>query len=108
MTLNKIHIIGNVGKNPESKPTQTMGKSLVTFSVAVSSKRKGEDHTEWFNRKAFSHTGTYAMDRLQKGSRVYLEGAMQSNKFEGKEYWDLIVNKILILDGKKETNDNYQ
>ena len=107
MSLNRIHIIGNVGKDPENK-SLSMGSSLTKFSVAVSSKRKGEDHTQWFNCKAFNNIGMYVTDRVQKGSKVYVEGAMQSNKYEEKEYWDLIVNKVLILDGKKETNDNYQ
>mgnify|MGYP003131869003 CR=1 FL=1 len=107
MSLNKIHIIGNVGKDPESKDT-SMGSSLVAFSVAVSSKRKGEDHTQWFRCKAFNNTALYIERNVQKGTKVFIEGAMQSNKYEEKEYWDLIVNKVLILDGKKETNDNHQ
>jgi len=106
MSLNKIHIIGNVGKDPESKPT-SMGSTLVAFSVAVSSKRKGEDHTQWFRCKAFNNVGMYIMDRVQKGSKVYIEGAMQSNKHDDKEYWDLIIHKIIVLDGKKESNGNY-
>tara|TARA_R100000278_G_scaffold54958_2_gene45755 strand:- start:1117 stop:1437 length:321 start_codon:yes stop_codon:yes gene_type:complete len=106
MSLNKIHIIGNVGKDPENKPT-SMGSSLVTFSVAVSGKRKGEDHTQWFRCKAFNNIATYIMDRVQRGSKVYVEGSMQSNKYEDKEYWDLMIHKIIVLDGKKETNGNY-
>lgn len=107
MSLNKIHIIGNVGKDPVEQ-TASMSISIIKFNVAVSSKRKGEDHTQWFRCKAFNNVGAYAMKHLQKGTKVFIEGAMQSNKYEDKEYWDLIVNKVLVLDGKKATNDNYQ
>jgi single-strand DNA-binding protein len=107
MSLNKIHIIGNVGKDPESHSI-SMASSVTKFNVGVSTKRKGEDHTQWFTCKAFNNVGMYAMDHLQKGTKVFVEGAMQSNKYEDKHYWDLIVHKVLILDGKKATNDNHQ
>tara|TARA_R100001015_G_C4633230_1_gene197907 strand:+ start:4308 stop:4628 length:321 start_codon:yes stop_codon:yes gene_type:complete len=106
MSLNKIHIIGNVGRDPESITTST-GAALTKFSVAVKSQSKGDDQTQWFNCKAFTNTATYVLKHVQKGTKVFIEGSMKSNKYNDKEYWDLMCNKVLILDGKKATHDEH-
>ena len=102
MSLNKIHIIGNVGRDPESKPVAN-GNTLVNFSVAVSSKKQGNPHTQWFNCKAFNNTALYISNHVQSGTKVFIEGAMESHEYEGKTYWNIMCFKILVLDGKKET-----
>lgn len=103
--LNKTFIIGNVGQDPESKQT-LKGGVMVKFSVGVSEKIKGEQNTQWFNCKSFNSQAEYIQRNVQKRTKVYIEGVMKSNKYEDKTYWDLLVNKIEILDGRKQ-NDNY-
>jgi len=105
MSLNKIHIIGRVGKDPESITTKS-GDVMTKFSVAVSDKYNGEERTQWFNCKAFKYSATYILNNVQKGTQVYIEGSMQSNKYEDKTYWDLITSKVLVLDGRKAQDDS--
>ncbi|QDP58413.1 MAG: putative single-stranded DNA-binding protein [Prokaryotic dsDNA virus sp.] len=102
MSLNKIHIIGNVGRDPEEKATSN-GNTLVHFNVAVSSKKQGNPHTQWFYCKAFNNIAMYISKHVQTGTKVYVEGSMESNDYQGKTYWNLMCHKVLILDGKKET-----
>ena len=107
LSLNKIHIIGNVGKNPESIETKT-GNIITKFSVGVSEKFNGEDRTQWFNCTAFKYAANYILKNAVKGTQVYVEGSMQSNKYQDKTYWDLNVSKVLILDKKKDHHENNQ
>ena len=106
MSLNKIYIIGNVGDNPICKDT-SKGGLFVKFSVGVSEVYKEQKNTQWFNCTSFNGQAEYIERNVQKGTKVFIEGAMKSNKYENKTYWDLFVNKIEILDGRKK-NDNNQ
>ena len=103
--LNKTFIIGNVGKDPESKTT-LKGGMFTKFSVGVSEQIKGEQNTQWFNCKSFNAQAEYIQRNVQKGTKVYIEGSMKSNKYQDKTYWDLLVNIIEILDGRKQSDKN--
>jgi single-strand DNA-binding protein len=88
MSLNKAMIIGNLGKDPEKK-TASSGLSITNFSVAVNNRKKqGDswvDETEWFNVVCFDRLADRAADWLKKGSKVYVEGRLQTRSWDDKE-----------------------
>jgi single-strand DNA-binding protein len=106
-SVNKIIVIGNVGRDPELRYTAN-GKSMVKFSLATNHRfqdQNGEwqEQTEWFNVIAWNQLGERVMERIQKGSQAYIEGRLQSRTWtgnDGKERKDLeiIANTILSLD----------
>ena len=106
--LNRVQLIGNLGKDPESKFTPT-GKKVAHFSLAVSQRWKtgGEtkEYTEWVNIEAWGRLGEVCQEYLKKGSLVYLEGRLKTEKYEDKgetKYFTKVVALSLqFLDKKK-------
>jgi single-strand DNA-binding protein len=87
--LNKIMLIGNLGRDPEMNYTQN-GTALTKFSLAVSRSYKtssGEkrDETEWFNIVAWDKLAETCNQYLHKGSKVYIEGRLTQRKYTDKE-----------------------
>jgi len=86
--LNRVQLIGRLGKDPESRFTPT-GKKVAHFSVAVSNRWKGKDgeakeSTEWVNVEAWNRLGEICEEYLHKGSLVYIEGRLKTDKYEDK------------------------
>jgi single-strand DNA-binding protein len=83
--LNRVQLIGRLGKDPESRFTTT-GKQVTTFSIAVSNrwKSKGEtkEYTEWINVEAWGRLGEVCQEYLKKGSLIYLEGRLKTDRYE--------------------------
>ena len=79
--LNRVQLIGRLGKDPESRFTPT-GKQVTTFSLAVSNrwKSKGEtkEYTEWINVEAWGRLGEVCQEYLKKGSLVYRRGTPEN------------------------------
>jgi len=100
--LNRVQLIGRLGKDPESKYTPT-GKKVAQFSLAVSQRWKtaGEtkEYTEWVNIEAWGRLGEVCQEYLKKGSLVYLEGRIKTEKYEDKEgetkYYTKVVTKFV-------------
>ncbi len=90
--LNKIMLIGNLGRDPELSYTPS-GKAIAKFSLAVSRRRRdpesGEqrEETTWFNIVAWERLAETCNNYLHKGSKAYIEGRMNSRKFTLKR-WD--------------------
>ena len=87
-TLNRVQLIGRLGKEPESKFTPT-GKKVTHFSLAVSNRWKdknGEtkESTEWVNIEAWGRLGEVCQEYLKKGSLISLEGRLKTDKYETK------------------------
>ena len=86
--LNRVQLIGRLGKDPESKFTPT-GKRVAHFSLAVSQRWKNagesKEYTEWVNVEAWGRLGEVCQEYLTKGSLVYLEGRLKTEKYEDKE-----------------------
>ena len=87
--LNKVQIIGHLGKDPEMRYTPS-GKPVTTFSVAVSrswNSADGERHseTEWFNVVAWGNLAEICKQYLVKGQQVYVEGRLQTRRWDDKE-----------------------
>lgn len=90
-SVNKVILLGNLGRDPEVKETRTGGK-IVTFSVATSEswkdKKTGErkEKTEWHNVVIYNEgLGKVAADFLKKGSKVYIEGSLASNAWTAED-----------------------
>ena len=104
--LNKVEIIGNVGKEPEMRFTPS-GKPVISFSVAVNSKFGETESTEWFNCVAWNKLAETCNQFLTKGQQVYVEGRLQTRSWEGqdgeKKYkTEVIANRVLFLGQRKQ------
>jgi single-strand DNA-binding protein len=114
--LNKVQIIGHLGKDPEMRYTPS-GKPVTTFSVAVSrtwNSADGERHseTEWFNVVAWSSLAETCKQYLAKGQRVYIEGRLQTRRWDDKEGQkhtsvEINANEMIMLD-RRDASDNHQ
>ncbi len=116
-SINKVILIGNLGKDPEVRKSQD-GKSIVNFSVATSDtwkdKNTGErrEKTEWHRVVVFNEgLARIAEQYLRKGSKVYLEGQLQTRKWtdqSGQEKYTTEVvlqgfnSALTMLDGRRE------
>ena len=110
-SLNKVMVIGNVGKEPEMRFTAT-GKPVTSFSVAVNDKYGEESTTEWFNIVAWNKLAETCNQYLAKGQQVFVEGRQQTRQWddnEGQKHYktELIANKVLFLGkrGQEETQE---
>lgn len=106
--LNKVMLIGNLGKDPEFNVTSE-GIPVAKFSLAVSRNRKvnGEkkEETEWFNIVVWRQLAEICEKYLHKGSKVYIEGRIQQRKYTDREgvqrtAMDIIANDMEMLDSK--------
>jgi single-strand DNA-binding protein len=105
--LNRVQLMGYLGKDPESRYTPT-GKKVTTFSLAVTQRWKtgGEtkEYTEWVNIEAWGGLGEICEKYLHKGSLVYLEGRLKTDKYEDKgetKYFTKVVAlQMQMLDRK--------
>ena len=98
--VNKAIIIGNLGKDPEIRYAQD-GKAIANISIATSEqwkdKQTGEkqERTEWHKVTAFGKLGEIIGEYLHKGSKVYIEGRIQTDKWQDKEGNDRYTTKII-------------
>ena len=103
-SINKVILVGNLGRDPEVRHSQD-GKAIVNMSVATSEswrdKNSGErrERTEWHRVVIFNeHLGEIAQKYLHKGSKVYLEGQLQTRKWQDQSGQDRYTTEI-VLDG---------
>ncbi len=111
--LNKVMIIGNLGRDPEMRYTPS-GRPVTTFSVAVSRSWKSANgeprsETEWFKIVAWGRLAEICNEFLRKGQQVYLEGRLKTRQWEDKEgvqrsTVELIANEMTMLGGRREKN----
>lgn len=104
--MNKIIIIGSLGKDPELRSTQS-GIAVTTFSVAVNGKKGEEKTTTWFRVTAWRQLAEICNRYLAKGSKVCVIGSVAVNTFTGKDgttYANLEVNadEVEFLTPKNE------
>ncbi len=88
-SYNKIILIGNVGRDPETRYLPS-GDAVASFSVATSERRKGQDgqqqeQTTWFRVSAFGKLAETCQQYLHKGSYVYVEGALTQQEYTDRE-----------------------
>ncbi|HXC92489.1 MAG TPA: single-stranded DNA-binding protein [Geobacteraceae bacterium] len=98
-SLNKVMLIGNLGKDPEVRYT-TSGAAVASFSVATTEKFKNksgewEEKTEWHNVTLWSRLAEIAGEYLSKGKTVYIEGRLQTRKWQDKDGKDRYTTEIV-------------
>lgn len=108
--VNKVVILGNVGQDPEYKALQNGG--VVSLSVATSEKwidkntGNEQGRTEWHRCTAFGKLADIIRDYVRKGSKVYLEGKLQTRSWEQdgiKRYaTEIVISELQMLDGKPQ------
>lgn len=107
--VNKIILVGYLGKDPEQRFTQS-GRPVTSFTLATSERWKVDDgereqRTEWFNVVVWNRLAEICKTYLGKGSRVYLEGRLQSRSYEtenGKlNSLEVVANVVKMLDSAK-------
>ena len=111
MSLNKVILIGRLGRDPETRYMPN-GDAVCNFSVATSESWKDQsgqkkERTEWHNITMYRKLAEIAAQYLQKGSLVYLEGRIQSRKYTGKDgiertAYDIIASEMKMLGGMAE------
>ncbi|WP_330168180.1 single-stranded DNA-binding protein [Bartonella grahamii] len=117
--LNKVILIGHLGADPECK-TMPSGGEVVNFRMATSESytdkatNKRIDKTEWHSVVVFNpHLAKVALQYLNKGSKVYIEGKLQTRKWQDKNGVDRYVTEVILpqykgelklLDGKNDDN----
>jgi len=100
--LNKIIVIGHLGRDPEMRYTPN-GQSVTSFSVASSrryttSSGEQREETTWFNVSAWGKLAELCNQYLTKGRQVYVEGRFSSRSFEGRDGQMRISNDINLTD----------
>ena len=108
--LNRVQLIGRLGRDPESKFTPT-GKKVCHFSIAVSNRWKdktGEmkETTEWVNIEAWGRLGEVCQEYLKKASLVFVEGRLKTDKYdangETKYFTKVVAQSLQFLDKKEK------
>jgi len=106
--LNRVQLIGRLGKDPEGRFTPT-GKHVTNFTVAVNERWKSQgelkESTEWFNIEAWGRLGEICQEYLKKGSMVFVEGRLKTERFEDKEgetryFTKVVAQTMQFLDRK--------
>ena len=98
--VNKVILVGNLGQNPEMRYTQT-NTAVATLSIATSESWKDKDSgeqrekTEWHRVVFFGKLAEIAEQYLDKGSQLYVEGKLQTRKWQDKEGNDRYTTEIL-------------
>ncbi len=115
-TLNKVMLIGNVGRNPELKYTPS-GIPVISFRLATSESWKDRDgnvreHTDWHTIVAWRGLAEVINKIVNKGSRIYIEGRIQTRVFDDKSghrkhIVEILADNMLLLDAKKHKGKNY-
>jgi single-strand DNA-binding protein len=116
--INKVILIGNLGKDPETHTTQS-GAVICNLVVATSEswkdKNTGEtkESTEWHRVVAFRRLAEIAAQYLSKGSKVYIEGKLQTRKWQDQSGSDrysteIVANELQFLDGRPKTQHESQ
>lgn len=109
-SLNKVTIIGHLGRDPEVRTFQNGGQ-VCNFSVATSEKWKdkasGEmkEATEWHNICVFNERLIKFAERLKKGSTVYIEGQLQTRKYTGKDGSEKYTTEVVLKQYRGELLD---
>ncbi len=121
MSINKVILIGRLGKDPETR-YMTSGEAVTTVSLATSETWKDksgekQEKTEWHNL-VFYNRGGYKLaeiagEHLKKGSQIYVEGKLQTRKWQTKEGQDrytteIVVNEMQMLGSKSDRAGSFE
>ena len=114
--LNKVQLIGYLGKDPEMRKT-TSDKHVTSFSLGVTRRWRSksgdpQSTTDWFNIETWGRLAEICNDYLSKGRLVYLEGRLQTDRYEQEgttRYFSKVVaNEMQILDRRPEEEESVE
>jgi single-strand DNA-binding protein len=94
--LNKVILLGRVGKDPEVKSVGQDGKKVATLSLATSEKYNGEEKTEWHKVQVWGKTAEVVENYVRKGSELLVEGKITYREHEGKWYTTIVADKVSL------------
>lgn len=111
-SVNKVVLLGRLGKDPEVKYTP-QGTPVAKFTLATNERFKDksgewQDRTEWHNVTAWQRTAEIVGEYLKKGSQVYIEGSLRTHSWDDKtsgqkKYMtEIVVNELILLGGRGE------
>ncbi len=111
-SVNKVILLGNLGKDPEVKYTPN-GTPVAKFSLATNERYKDkdgnwQDRTEWHNIVAWQRTAEIVGEYVKKGSKVYIEGRLRTDSWDDKNTGEkkyrteIVVNDLVLLSGRGE------
>ena len=109
-SINKVILIGNVGKDPEMRYTGA-GKAVASFSLATSESWKSPDgeqqeKTQWHRMVAFGKLAEIVGEYVKKGSQLYTEGKINYGNYEkgGVKHYttDIVIDQMVMLGGKRD------
>ncbi len=110
--VNKVLLIGNLGQDPEMRSTAS-GTSVANLRLATTDRRKDRDgnwndHTEWHSVVAFGRTAENVAQYCRKGKQLFIEGRLQTRKWQTKEGQDrysteIVADNIRFLGGRGES-----
>lgn len=109
--VNKVILIGNLGQDPEIRYMQN-GKAVANMSIATSEswndqQGQKQEKTEWHRITAYDKLAEIIGEYVKKGSKIYVEGKLQTRKWQDQQGQDkytteVIINQMQMLDGKKD------
>lgn len=111
--LNKVMLIGHLGRDPEMRYTPT-GRPVTTFTIAVNrtwNTSNGERHseTDWFNIVTWGNLAEFCKQHLIKGQQVFIEGRLQTRKWDDKEgnkhsTTEVVASEMMMLGDRRGSN----
>ena len=111
-SVNKVILIGRAGKDPEIRSSAS-GVMVANLTMATNDNQKDaqgnwQERTEWHNLVAFTRTAEIVRDYVKKGTKLYIEGKIQTRSWDDKESGqkkyrtEIIVNELALLSGREE------
>jgi single-strand DNA-binding protein len=112
-SVNKVFLLGNVGKDPEIKSTAG-GTMVASFGLATSERYKDQqgnfqERTEWHNIVAYARLAEIVRDYVKKGSKLFVEGRITTRSWDDKEHagkkiyrTEIVLNDLSLLSGRDE------
>lgn len=112
-SVNKVILIGNLGKDPEVKYTPS-GVPVAKFSLATNERYKDksgewQDRTEWHNLVAWQRHAEIIGEYVKKGSKIYIEGRLQTSSWEDKQSGEkkyrteVVIQDLVLLSGRGDS-----
>jgi|SRR5450432_1106593 len=113
-SVNKVILIGNLGKDPEVKFTPT-GTPVAKFSLATNERYKDkagewQDRTEWHNIVVWQRLAEIVGEYVKKGSKIYIEGRLSTSSWEDKQSGEkkyrteIVANELVLLSGRGDSD----
>lgn len=115
-SVNKVILVGNLGKDPEVKYTPS-GVPVAKFSLATNERYKDkagewQDRTEWHNIVAWQRLAEIVGEYVKKGSKIYIEGRLQTSSWEDKQSGEkkyrteIVAHDLVLLGGRGEGGES--